>query len=683
MIGRILTTPLVRLLIVALVPAVVLGLFVAALAAADDGAARIPAALVNQDELVQQKGDDGKTTTIAAGRLVVSGLTKPTSSDSGASIDWTLTNASEAREALDRGDVYAIVTIPKTFSKSISTVSGSDPDQAAIRVTTDDAHGTLVSQIGGLVGDTIAKTVGGQITTNVVSGLYGGYASVRTSLLQAAKGADSIGDGAASLSTGLVKAADGGDGIADGVAQLGTGARRLSTGADSLASGLDTAADGAASAASGARKLSTGVDAYTDGVSQYTSGVNRFLTGVAPAFNGSSATGQAQLAAGSGRIADGLRAIAAKDPTLSAQTKGAIGQLATQLDTVASGQTKLASGAKQLAAAGSALSTLKRSGSRLAAGGSSLDSGASALATGLRELPAGIRSAASGASRLGTGAAQLGTGADRLAAGTSGLSDGVRKSAAGAEKLATGANTIGSGLSDGAAQVPNLTKTQRTRVGEVVANPITATADRENELGGPGEIVSTLIVPVGLWIGAAALVLLFGAVSRRLLSTGVGTGRLVGGALLRGAAVAVVQALLIVVLLAGALKPDWSALPPLFLIALVAGVAFLAIHQLLQTLFGRAGTVLSIVLLGLQVVAAGGITPIELVSKPFQVISPFLPLTAAVNGTTAALAGSGGIGLGLLSLVLWGVVTFVLTVVVVARRRTSPALFGTPAALTT
>lgn len=710
MIGRVLRAPLTRLLIVALVPAVVLGVFVAALAAADDGSARIPAALVNSDRLVQQKGADGKTTTVAAGRLVVSGLTKPADPSSGASIDWTLTNADRASQMLADGDVYAIVTIPKDFSKSIATVSSSTPKQADIRIRTDDAHGTLVSQIGGVVGDTIAKTVGGQITTNVVSGLYSGYASVRTSLLKAADGASGLGSGAGSLANGLGKAANGGDqlatgasGLGSGARQLGTGAgsigdgaRRLGDGADSLASGLRKAADGAQSAAGGASKLASGVDDYTDGVSTYTKGVNRFLDGVAPAFSSDAADGQAKLASGSSAIADGIRQVT-EDPTLSARDKAALTALAGQLDTVSAGQSKLADGAKQLAAAGAAIPQLESGGTKLANGGSSLDSGASSLAKGLKQLPGGIRSAASGADRLASGADQLGTGADKLATGANQLgsgadqlstgaaqlSDGVRRSASGAQQLADGADRLGSGLSSGAKQVPNLTAAQRTQAGKVVANPVDASATRSNELSGPGQIVSTLILPVGLWIGAAALVLLFGAVSRRLLSTGVGTGRLVGGALLRGAAVAVAQAVLVVGLLAATVRPAWSTLPALGLIALVAGVGFLAIHQLLQTIFGRAGTVLSIVLLGVQLVAVGGIYPIELVAAPFQAISPWLPLTAAVNATTAVLTGSsfGAVASGLALLVLEGVIAFALTTAITARRRTSTALFAATPAL--
>jgi putative membrane protein len=681
MIARILRTPFLRLLIVAIVPAVVLGVFVAALAAADDGSARIPAALVNNDKLVQTTGADGKKSTVAAGRLVVTGLTKPASSDAGASIDWTLTNSDDAETMLKNGEVYAIVTIPKTFSKSISSVSSSTPKQADIRITTDDAHGTIVSQVGGVVGDTIASTVGGQITTSVVSGLYGGYATVRSSLLKAADGANSLGDGASSLSSGLDKAADGGDQLSTGASSLGSGARKIASGIGSLGTGLDTAADGAGSAASGAKKLSSGVDTYTDGVTSYSKGVDRLLTGIVSGSK-QSAAAQRQLAGGTSTIAGALRQLR-QDPTISAQSRAALTQLATQLDTISAGQSKLAAGSSQIAG-NPGIAQLRGAGSKLSGGGASLDSGAAALASGLAKLPGGIRSAASGAGTLATATNQLGTGADRLATGASQLTTGVRKSADGAGELASGANKIGSGLQDGAKQVPNLTKAQQTKAGKVIANPVSASATRQNPLSGPGQIVSTLIVPVGLWIGAAALVLLFGAVSRRLLATGVGTGRLVGGALLRGVVVAVVQAVLIVALLAATLGVSWSALAPLFLVAGVGGIAFLAIHQLLQALLGRAGTVLSIVLLGVQLVAVGGIYPIELVSAPFQAISPFLPLTAAVNATTAVLTGSsaGIVATGVLSLVLWAILAFVLTVAVIGRRRTSTALFSATPALT-
>lgn len=682
MIRRILSARLTLVLIVAIVPAIILGVFIGALAAASAGTARVPAALVNEDDLVQTKNEDGTTTTIAAGRLVVTGLTKPAQAGTaGVAVDWTLTNAKDARAMLDGGEVYAIVTIPKTFSKSISNLSGTDAKRADIAIRTDDAHGTLVSQISGILGTTIASTIGTSISTSVVQGLYGGYATVRTSLQKAADGATKLSDGASTLSTGLSAAADGGDGVATGVTSLGSGAAKLASGANSLASGLDEAARGAKGAAGGARSLASGVDTYTDGVASYSKGVDSLLTGIAPALDGSISSAQTKLASGSGSIADALTRLA-QDPTLSATDAATLASLGTQLQQVSAGQAQLAAGQQRLEAAGAGIAPLESAGAKLRSGGSTLDSGAKALASGLRALPSGLSASAAGARSIGSGAAKLSTGADTLATGASQLADGVRKSASGAKSLATGANTFGSGLGDGAKQVPNLTAAQQKRVGAVVASPIGANASTQNRLSGPGEIVATLILPVGLWIGAAALVLLFGPIRRRLLTTAVGTGRLVGGTLGRGAVVAAAQAVLMVALLAATVHPSWNALLLVFAVAVVAGVAFLAVHQALQAIFGRAGTVLSVVLLGVQLVAVGGIYPIELVSTPFQVVSPFLPMTAGVGATQAALAGAGGSAVagGLVALALWGLIGFLVTVVAVSRRRSSTALFSPAAA---
>ncbi|MEJ1230922.1 MAG: hypothetical protein WDM88_10420 [Galbitalea sp.] len=56
---------------------------------------------------------------------------------------------------------------------------------------------------------------------------------------------------------------------------------------------------------------------------------------------------------------------------------------------------------------------------------------------------------------------------------------------------------------------------------------------------------------------------------------------------------------------------------------------------------GRAGLVVSIFLLAVQITSTGGLYPIQLLAKPFQVISPFLPLTYGVRGMESIIANSG------------------------------------------
>ncbi|HEV7624646.1 MAG TPA: YhgE/Pip family protein [Amnibacterium sp.] len=666
------------LVVAAVVPALVLGVFVGALASADKGHATVPAAVVNQDRFVQTKGADGRTTTIAAGRLVVTNLTKPASATAGAAIDWRLSNAKQAQALLDAGDVYAIVTIPQGFSKSISSVSSTDPTRARITIRTDDAHGYVVSQLASSLGTSLTATLGSTIAEGVITGLYGGYGTLHGRLGSAATGARSLGTGADSLASGLGRLASGQDGIASGATGLGSGAARLAAGADSLAGGLQQAASGAHSAASGLTTLQGGVRGYVGGVTGGLSTAASKAKGLQqlPA-------GFASYAAGVGSAGDSLQRVIDGDPTLTPQTKAALQQIRAGLGTAATGtgEQRLAAGISGAASFQSAIAALGRSSSPFATGGAKLVSGVGSAASGVGALANGLDSSASGASSLATGARGIASGADQLGGGAAKIASGIRSSETGASKLGTGATSIGTGLQKAVDALPDTTPAQAAKIANVVANPVQATAVRQHETTSIGQIVAALILPVSLWIGASAAVLLFGAIRRRLLATGIGSGRLVGAALARGAMLAIGQAALLIALLQATLALPWDRAALALLVAVVTGVAFFAVHQLLTALFGRAGTVISIVLLGAQLVAVGGLYPIQLVSAPFQIVSPYLPLTAAVGAMQAVITGASGatIAGGVATLAVTVLVAVGLTVAVVARRRSSVALFAPPA----
>ncbi|MGN6742300.1 MAG: YhgE/Pip family protein [Amnibacterium sp.] len=680
------------LVVAAIVPALVLGVFIGALAAADKGHATIPAAIVNQDRFVQSKGANGKTTTIAAGRLVVTNLTKPTASGPGATIDWRLSNASQANDLLASGAVYAIVTIPKDFSKSISTVSTTHPDRASITIRTDDAHGYIVSQLASSLGTSLTATLGSTISEGVIKGLYGGYGTLHDQLGKAADGADTLGSAGGSLAIGLGRLASGQDGIASGATGLGSGAAQLASGADSLASGASSLAAGLASAANGADASASGASKLAGGVRRYTGGVSSLASGLRTAASRSSGLqqlpdGVKAYTGGVSSANDGLKQVLA-DPTLPAQDRAALTQIQQGLQARSDQGAGLVTGAQGAASLQSGVAASAAGAGTLAAGGPALNSGTSSLASGLGSLASGLHRSASGASGLASGAAQLASGtrgiasgADRLGSGAAKIASGIRSSETGAAKIGSGTTSLAGGLHKAVDGLPDTTPTQAARIADVVANPVQATSQRQHLTSSIGQIVAALILPVSLWIGASAAVLLFGAIRRRLLATGIGSGRLVGAALARGALLAVAQAVLLLVLLQSTLGLTWDRAALALLVAVVTGVAFFAVHQLLTALFGRAGTVISIVLLGAQLVAVGGLYPIQLVSEPFQVVSPYLPLTAAVGAMQAVITGAdgGAVGGGIATLLVYGVVAFALTVVAVARRRSSVALFAPPA----
>ena len=110
-------------------------------------------------------------------------------------------------------------------------------------------------------------------------------------------------------------------------------------------------------------------------------------------------------------------------------------------------------------------------------------------------------------------------------------------------------------------------------------------------------------------------------------------------ALARASAITVAQALLLVGLLHLSLGVSWSALPATLGFSILTALAFTAFHYLLTIGLGKAGLVVSLFVLAVQVTSTGGLYPIQLLAAPFQWISPLLPLTYGVQGMQGIIAG--------------------------------------------
>jgi putative membrane protein len=244
--------------------------------------------------------------------------------------------------------------------------------------------------------------------------------------------------------------------------------------------------------------------------------------------------------------------------------------------------------------------------------------------------------------------------------GVAQLATGTAAAAAGAHQLETGAGELAAGLATGAESASALTGLDPDDTAAVIAEPVTLAAERDNPLDSIGPIIGMLFVPVGLWIGALAIFLVMKPLSAIALASTATTARLVWRSLARGFAIAAAQALAVVLLLHGVLG-----------VALLLAFVFVAINHFLTAAFGRIGIVVSLLLLTLQLVAVGGLYPIELVAAPFRLISPFLPLTWAVQGIQAIVSGGSGADVGgaVGVLVIFALVAVSLSLAVVARKR--------------
>lgn len=595
-----------------LVPLAIVGLFAGALSSigTDDG--RIPAAIVNEDKLVQQTAEDGTTTPVLAGRLLVTELTgKDSAAGAAGAFDWSISGKKEAAAALARGDVYAVLTIPKNFSSSIVSLSSADPKRGTIAITTDDAHGYLTGVLTDAVGDGLAAVFGNSISEQFIAGLVGGTGQFKSSLDQAASGATQLQSGASGLASALGQLRDGASATQQGAAQLGSGITAYTGGVSALSSSLDRLSDNTEPL----QQLPQGVSDYTSGVTQLSQGLAATIAAAPPTT----------------------------DPAFLAQLQG----ISDQLGQVSGAGPALVTGAQGAASAQSAISQIADGADRLDNGSSSLAGATGSLSGGLTQLTSGLDAAASGA-----------------------------------QSLAGGAGDLASGLSDGSAQVPTYTAKQTKQIADVAASPVGLTTERRHEVSDVQSMASTLLVPVGLWIGAFAVFLALGLLTRRVLASTASSFRITRYALSRAGALVLAQAVLLVAMLHALLGVPWTALPATLPFALLVGVTVTCIHALLTAAFGRWGLIVSLVLLALQLASTGGLYPIDVVPAPFQAISPLLPVTQAVNGMQSILTGLGPAPViaAALQLAAWAVVTAALTVFAVSRKRSARYLGLAPAA---
>ncbi|WP_413318914.1 hypothetical protein AA0Z99_01845 [Agrococcus sp. 1P02AA] len=672
---------------------------IAALAAwslgpAVDGERDVAAAVVNSDQIITTTAADGTESTMFAGRQVVTDLV----ADDDDGFDFLILNEEDAAEALAAGDVRAIVTIPEDFSERVLSLQGDEPQQAGIRIVTDASSSGLATSLATETGESIMASFGDVVTSGFISGIYGGMGTMAEQLGAVVDGADALGDGGAELAEGIGEIAGGVDQLADGAGSAQDGALQLADGGDQLAGGLGTAqqgigqlADGSAALrdgvgqytggvdqlAGGAAQLSGGIDQYTAGVDQFAGGVQQLTSQIGAGLDqaieaggigqleqaiGSSSSAAAQIVAaleadpGTDPAAlEAARQLAAGLAQLEQQDIG--GALAAGLGEVTGGLDQLDSGAAQLIAGGAGVregaAQLADGAAQASAGSPALRDGAAQLAGGLGELEGGFGASVTGAQQLADGTRELGTGLGELGSGAVQLAAGARSAQTGAEQLGDGGTQLADGLREGLDALPQLSDTELENLSDVATNPVGFDLAEQHPLPTGEARILTVAVPIGLWLGALALALVLARSRSRVLASGEPDGRVLSTLLIRSAWLVGLQALLATLVVHTIGGVAWSAAPATIGVALLFAAVATLLHLALVAWWGPVGAVVSLVLLGLQAVAAGGLVPREALGEGFASIAPVLPMTHAADALQAIAAGAGGVGASVAMLVIF------------------------------
>lgn len=627
----------------------------------------VQAAVVNEDEMIEVAGQDGEKQPVAVGRELAANLI---GDDSRNNYDWLLTDAADARAGLADGTYKAVLTIPKDLSKAATSTSG-DPSaavQGRLDLKTNDAVNFVNGQIADRILDAAKSSLNAQVTETYLGNLYLGFTDIKASLEEAADGAGQLADGAGELTDGANQLSDGTAQLADGATTLADGTRRLATGANQLDDGVGQLAGGLGQLEDRTAPLPGQTERLADGAEQVATGVagfDRIVQQVAGAISGSTDEIDQRL----GTLEQSLR-----DAATTCRESGAPAAQCSDLDaaadSAATARTQLDGLVGQAGTIGEQSAALSRGARQVADGNRELADNVPALVRAIGDAADGADRLRSGTSQLADGAEDAATGADRLADGAGQLTDGANQLADGAGALRDGALELQSGLSDGSEQVPGYTEDERDQLAKTAATPVTDAADRLNKVSSYGEGLAPYFMALALWVGAMSIYLLLRPLSARAVASAAGSVRTALAGFVPGAALSLVQAVLLVGVLLGVVGVGASQPWLLLGLAVLTGLVFTAINQTFIAWFGGAGRFLAIVFVCLQLTAAGGTYPIETSPSFFGFLHSLLPMTYAVHGFRAATAGgTQGVAFDAFVLVVFALLALGATALAARRRQ--------------
>jgi putative membrane protein len=659
---------ILALIMIAAVPAIYGGVYLSANWNTSGNIDKLHAVIVNNDVAQTVTGADGTVKTIDAGAELVDSLV---GSDS-AGFTWsTADDETDARNSLVDNENFAVLVVPADFSSTLASTAtnpGAEspeaatdttaasvfaPEQAHLRVYTDDASNFIVGQVTKSVTAAIRAQLTSSISENYLDNIYLGFTSLHDNLVLAADGAVTLSDGATTASNGstelvigLGSLSSGADSLASGIAQVDAGSHTLATGASDLAAGSSTLAGGAAEVQAGAASLAAGAADLETSVTTLPEST-------------------ATLAAGSATVSSTLATIAA----LTAAHPGwTLAQLNAALAAGGGSIQDLADGAAGVAAGTEALN---QSATPLAAGIGTLADGAATLATGATSVSTGAQSVSSGAASLSNGAASLASGAESAAAGAATLASGAATASTGANtladglgELATGADTLSSSLESGVDDVPTYTDGQASDLAAVAAEPVAAEHVRENAVGFYGEGLAAYFIPLALWVGGIGMYFLFRPLSPQAVASTARPVRVALTGLAPGLLFGLLQAGLLLAVLHFLVGLEAANFAALAAFTVIIALVFTAIHHSLIALLGGRGRLVALLLLIVQLASAGGTYPIETSPAFFQWVSPGLPMTYAVDGVRRLIAEgwTNAILIDILALLAFGIGAFAVSV---------------------
>ncbi len=376
-------------------------------------------------------------------------------------------------------------------------------------------------------------------------------------------------------------------------------------------------------------KLQQGATALSNGLNELNTKMPTLLQSVDELAKGSAqlAAKSSELTSGANQLASGLKEVNAKTPTLTngvSQLADGLSQVATGANTLNNNSAQLTSGANQLA---NGLNTVNEKTPALASGVNQLANGVSTLAKGANTLN-------SKSGELNDGTAKLADGLDTLNGKIPSLSSGVLKLKDGTGQLADGTNELATKLKDGSAKINDLSLGDKNA--EMIANPDKETQTKYSSVPNYGHALAPYFMSVSLFVGS--LVFNFVYPIRKIADRkGASAAQWFRSKVTIGGLVATTMALVIgtVMQMIGlTVSNQWQ----FYGILLATAWVNMFLIMFLAMSFDNPGRFIAVLLLVVQLGSAGGVFPMEITSRFYNIVHPYIPMTYSIYGLRQSIS---------------------------------------------
>lgn len=568
----------------------------------------------------------------------------------------------EAQEGMKKGNYYATIEIPENFTECLESASTEDKQIAQVTYNPNQATNYLATQIVNSAVKTIELNLQSKIDKEIIANLASKLNEVPDSLQEISDGADTILNGTESLNDGIKQISDGTNTLSNSYKEFDEGVNSAYTGSKSLNSGISQVSDGVETLKNGGKSLDSAIDQINQGADQLSSqgaeGITELSTGVTDLNTGAKTLndGVAEYVTGVNTLSENTEVFLNKliktanvlgdncDPTLKAFATQAQGFFAKDPKTNMNGFESVAVGGK-----------------KVTAGSNSLYAGTQKLAKGTEKLGTltnGIQSLKTALTQVKQGTTSLNNGIATLQNGTTQLSKGSKSLETGLEKLSSSSSTVDNAIStlnegsktayNGSNQLVEGVKTFKTSIDEGMQdtkeqlkslngieefgeNPVEFKTEEYGKVDSYGIAFTPLFLCIGLWVGALmAYVVLYYDHDERFGIFGMNAkNKILQNLIYLGLGAA--EGLLTGWLLKAGLGFEVQNMALYYGSSILIGITFMSIIQFLIRNFGDIGKFLALIILVLQLAAAGGTFPIETIDKAFQAVSPYLPMTYSIK----------------------------------------------------